>query len=114
VARPRHKPAPAAQLLCDAAEGARGAEGRASYRLAQTAYWDFDYFLESYRAQAAALKDVAGAVGAGYVDAQTAVDRAGPVAVFTSPYHFTFRGARLLALAIVPEVERQLGLKPKE
>jgi hypothetical protein len=34
--------------------------------------------------------------------------------VFTSPYHFTFRGARLLALGIVPEVERQLGLKPKD
>lgn len=85
-----------------------------SYRLVQTAYWDFDYFLESYRQQAGALKDVAAETGAGYVDAQTAVDRAGPVAVFTSPYHLTFRGARLLALHIVPEVERQLGLQPKQ
>lgn len=85
-----------------------------SYRLVQTAYWDFDFFLESYRRQAAALKDVAAGVGAGFVDAQAVVDAAGPVAVFTSPYHFTFRGARLLALAIVPEVERRLGLKPKE
>jgi lysophospholipase L1-like esterase len=85
-----------------------------SYRLVQTAYWDFDYFLETYREQAKALKDVAAGVGAGYVDAQAIVDAAGPVAVFTSPYHFTFRGARLLALGIVPEVERQLGLKPKD
>lgn len=85
-----------------------------SYRLVQTAYWDFDYFLESYRQQAAALQAVAAELGAGYVDVQTAVDRAGPVAVFTSPYHFTFRGARLVAASIVPEIERQLGLKSND
>jgi hypothetical protein len=85
-----------------------------SYRLVQTAYWNFDLFLETYRAQAAVLKSVADEVGAGYVDAQAVVDKAGPVAVFTSPNHFTFRGARLLAIPIVAEVERQLGLKPND
>ncbi len=85
-----------------------------SYRLAQTAYWDFDFFLETYREQAALLKSVAEDVGAGYVDAQAVVDKAGPIAVFTSPYHFTFRGARLLALPIAAEAERQLGLKLKD
>ncbi len=85
-----------------------------SYRLVQTAYWNFDLFLETYREQAAVLKSVADEMGAGYVDAQAVVDKAGPVAVFTSPYHFTFRGARLLALPIVAEAERQLGLKPND
>ena len=85
-----------------------------SFRLTQTAHWTLDYFLESYRNQALALKDLSGELGAGYVDAQSVVDNAGPVAIFTSAYHFTFRGAQLLARHIVPEVERQLGLKARE
>ena len=81
-----------------------------TYRLEQAAYWSMKSFLASYAAQAEALKVLSESEGAGYVDVQALVDGAGPVAIFTSPYHFTFRGAWLIAEGLVPAVEKALSL----
>lgn len=81
-----------------------------SYHLNQKAYWSMDNFLSSYEEQAEALKALSTASEVRYVDVQSFIDRSGPVAIFTSPYHFTFRGAQKIAEGLIPAVEEELNL----
>ena len=82
-----------------------------SYRLDQTQYWKWQSFVDGYEKQKAQLATFAASAGIEYIDIMPAINAAGQVPVFSSPIHYTYRGAELIAGAMVPGVERASGAR---
>lgn len=75
-----------------------------TYRVKQTKLWDKRAYTESYQRQKNHLKQIATETGAHWIDVAPTIDAAGPIATFTSPVHFTFRGTALIGQAIAEDL----------
>jgi hypothetical protein len=75
-----------------------------TYRLDQAYVWDKALYIQSYREQKQQLGALAGRLGARFIELEPAIDKAGPVAIFSTRIHYTFRGTKLVGDAIADGV----------
>jgi hypothetical protein len=79
-----------------------------TYRIDQAYVWDRSLYFQSYAEQKQALHALADRLGVRFVEFEPVIDQAGPVAIFSTRIHYTFRGARLVGDALADAVVDRL------
>lgn len=75
------------------------------YRLSQTEYWHWESVVSAYEEQKTLLSEYARSAGITYIDVMPAIDKAGQMPVFSTPIHYTYRGAELVAGVLLPDIK---------
>lgn len=76
--------------------------------MSQRFYWDFDDFVNGYDKQKKALETLTTNLNVNYHDVMLDIDKTENIPVFSSPVHYTYRGAKIIADSIVPVVNKIL------
>lgn len=79
-----------------------------SYRIHQPYFWSRQQFLATYIRQKNRLEKIAQDQSIPFIDFDHAINQIGPIAIFSSQVHFTFRGTTVISKELAQKVESYL------
>lgn len=79
-----------------------------SYRIHQPYFWSRQQFLATYIRQKNRLEKIAQDQSIPFMDFDYAINQIGPIAIFSSQVHFTFRGTTVISKELAQKVESYL------